>query len=189
MAPASLHSTASAARRSLGTTSSGDDHLPRARGRLALGAGVRTDWDTFVDLSQSSRPDDWRAALEFITGRPFDGLRSPDWVVLEGILATVEAGVVDLACRYAQHSLEHFDAPRAEWAARQGLRVSPYDERLYRVLLHASDVAGNPAGVESVMAELVHLVADAVEPFDAVHPETLALYRRLSRRSFASRGR
>jgi DNA-binding SARP family transcriptional activator len=189
MAPASLHSTASAARRSLGTTIAGDDHLPRARGRLALGAGVRTDWDTFVDLSQSSRPDDWRAALELITGRPFDGLRSPDWVVLEGILATVEAGVVDLACRYAQHSLEHFDAPKAEWAARQGLRVSPYDERLYRVLLHASDVAGNPAGVESVMSELVHLVADAVEPFDAVHPETLALYRRLSRRSFAARAR
>jgi hypothetical protein len=37
------------------------------------------------------------------------------------------------------------------------------------------------------MAELVHLVADDVEPFDAVHPETLALYRRLSRRSFVSR--
>ena len=52
--------------------------------------------------------------------------------------------------------------------------------------MNASDVAGNPAGVESTMAELVHLVADDVEPFDAVHPETLALYRKLSRRSFAS---
>ena len=37
MAPASLHSTASAARRSLGTSASGEDHLPRSRGRLALG--------------------------------------------------------------------------------------------------------------------------------------------------------
>jgi hypothetical protein len=103
--------------------------------------------------------------------------------VLEGILATVEAVIVDLACRYALHCLEQLDARNAEWAARQGLRVSPYDERLYRVLLKASDAAGNPAGVESIMAELVHLVADDVEPFDAVHPETLALYRRLSRRS------
>ncbi|HLN43608.1 MAG TPA: bacterial transcriptional activator domain-containing protein, partial [Acidimicrobiales bacterium] len=118
---------------------------------------------------------------------PFEGLRSPDWVVLEGILATVEAVIVDLACRFAEHCLEQFDARGAEWAARQGLRVSPYDERLYRVLLKASDAAGNPAGVESTMAELVHLVADDVEPFDAVHPETLALYRRLSRRSVPSR--
>jgi hypothetical protein len=187
MAPASLHSTASAARRSLGTTSSQEDHLPRSRGRLALGPGVRTDWDQFVDLSQSSLPRDWRKALSLIRGRPFDGIRSPDWVVLEGIVATVEAVVVDLACRFATHCLEVFDAPGAEWAARQALRVSPYDERLYRVLLKAADSAGNPAGVESIMAELTYLVADDVEPFDAVHPETLALYRSLSRRSVASR--
>jgi len=185
MAPASLHSTASSARRSLGTSASGQDLLPRARGRLALGPDVLTDWDVFVDLARSDRPDDWRDALKLITGRPFDGLRSPDWVVLEGVLATVEACVVDLACRYALHCLEILDIQRAEWAARQGLRVSPYDERLYRVLLRASDAAGNPAGVETIMAELVHLVADDVEPFDAVHPETLALYRKLSRRSFA----
>ncbi len=189
MAPASLHSTASAARRSLGTSASGEDHLPRSRGRLALGPAVRTDWDTFVDLSRSPVPDDWREALKLIVGRPFDGLRSPDWVVLEGIQATVEACIVDLTCRYAQHCLEVFDASGAEWAARQGLRVSAYDERLYRVLLQAADAAGNPAGVESTMAELVHLVADDVEPFDAVHPETMALYRRLSRRAFATRSR
>lgn len=189
MAPASLHSTASAARRSLGTATSGEDHLPRARGRLSLGPHVKTDWDRFVTLSRSPRPDDWRMALRLVSGRPFDGLRSPDWVVLEGILATVEAGIVDLACRYAQHCLAEVDAPGAEWSARQGLRVSPYDERLYRILMLAADVAGNPAGVESIMSELVQLVAEDVEPFDAVHPETLALYRRLSRRSFASRSR
>jgi DNA-binding SARP family transcriptional activator len=67
------------------------------------------------------------------------------------------------------------------------LKVSPYDERLYRVLMSAADAAGNPAGVESTFSELVHLVADEIEPFDAVHPETLALYRKLSRRSFVSR--
>jgi len=187
MAPASLHSTASAARRSLGTSASGDDHLPRSRGRLSLGPQVRTDWDRFVELSQSTLPEDWRQALRLIRGRPFDGIRSPDWVVLEGILASIEAVVVDVACRYAEYCLEAHEASRAEWAARQALRVSPYDERLYRVLLKASDAAGNPAGVESIMAELVHIVADDVEPFDSVHPETLALYRRLSRRSFASR--
>ena len=187
MAPASLHSTASAARRSLGTSTSGEDHLPRSRGRLVLGPYVRTDWDRFVELSQSTFPDDWREALHLVRGRPFDGLRSPDWIVLEGIQANIESVVVDLACRYSEHCLEARDASGAEWAARQALRVSAYDERLYRVLMKAAEAAGNPAGVESVMAELVHLVAEDVEPFDAVHPETLALYRKLSRRSFVSR--
>jgi len=187
MAPASLHSTASAARRSLGTAASGEDHLPRARGRLALGHDVRSDWDTFVAKSRSGAPSDWESALLLIRGRPFDGLRSPDWVLLEGILATIEAVVVDLASRYAEHCLGSFDPRGAEWAARQGLRVSPYDERLYRILMRSANAAGNPAGVEAIMAELVHLVADDIEPYDAVHPETLALYRSLSRRPLVSR--
>ncbi len=183
MAPATLHSTASAARRSLGVSASGDDHLPRAHGRLALGPGVRSDWDRFRELARSDRPEHWQRALELIRGRPFDELRAPDWVLLEGILASVEAAVVDVASRYAEHCLQRGDPGGAEWAARQGLRVSSYDERLYRVLLRTADAVGNPAGVESVMAELVHLVAEDVEPFDAVHPETLALYRELSRRT------
>ena len=182
MAPASLHSTASAARRCLGTSSSGIDHLPRSHGRLALHDSVGTDWEIFVALGRSANTDDWGAALDLVRGRPFEGLRSSDWALLEGIVATVEADVVDLAMRYAQVCLEAGASSDAERAARQALRVSPYDERLYRVLLRAADLAGNPAGVESVMAELVYLVADGVEPFDAVHPETLDLYRSLSRR-------
>jgi hypothetical protein len=50
------------------------------------------------------------------------------------------------------------------------------------MLMRAADLGGNPAGVESVMAELVKLVADDVEPFDSVHPSTIDLYRSLTRR-------
>jgi DNA-binding SARP family transcriptional activator len=184
MAPASLHSTASAARRSLGISNTGEDHLPRAHGRLSLGPSVQTDWDRFVASSESENPESWRSALDLIRGRPFEGLRSSDWVLLEGIGPNVEAIVVDLAQRYAENALSSGEPGEAEWAARQGLQVSAYDERLYRVLLRAANSAGNPAGVESIMAELVRLVADDVEPFDAVHPETLELYRSLSRRPF-----
>jgi DNA-binding SARP family transcriptional activator len=186
MAAASLHSTASAARRSLGVARSGEDHLPRAHGRLSLGAGVTSDWSRFVALSGRNEPESWQEALELIRGRPFDGLRAPDWVLLEGIAANVEAIVVDLASRYAEHCLAAGDPSGAEWSARQGLLVSAYDERLYRILLRAADAAGNPAGVESVMSELVRLVAEDVEPDDAVHPETLVVYRALSRRSAPS---
>jgi DNA-binding SARP family transcriptional activator len=182
MAPASLHSTASAARRSLGVSTKGEDHLPRAHGRLSLAPTVQSDWSRFVALSEREEPSSWQRALELIRGRPFEGLRAPDWVLLEGISANVEAVVVDLASRYAEYCLCADDPSGAEWSARQGLRVSAYDERLYRILLRAADRAGNPAGVESVMAELVRLVAEDVEPFDAVHPETLELYRSLSRR-------
>lgn len=182
MAPSSLHSTASAARRALGVDAEGNDHLPRAHGRLELAPSVTTDWDRFAALAGSDRPEDWRRALGLIRGRPFDGLRAADWTLLEGILPAMESVVVDTACRCARQLLRDGDPGGAEWVARQGLKVSAYDERLYRVLLEAADAAGNPAGVEAVMRELVQLVADGVEPYDAVHPETFELYRSLSRR-------
>lgn len=181
MAPASLHSTASAARRALGVSSSGADHLPRAHGRLSLGPSVTSDWAVVQSLATSEDPECWAEALRLVRGRPFETLRASDWAVLEGTVAAMESVIVDLASRLAQWCLEHRDPSGAEWAARRGLRVSPYDERLYRYLLRAADLSGNLAGVENVMQELVRLVADDVEPYDAVHRETWDLYRSLSR--------
>jgi hypothetical protein len=149
---------------------------------LALSDSVRTDWSRFVILADSGDIELWRAALELVRGRPFDGLRSSDWPILEGIGPAIEASVVDLSGRLAGAYLG-LDNPRgAEWSARKGLLVSPYDERLYRMLMRAADADGNPAGVESVMSELIRLVADDVEPFDSVHPSTMDLYRSLTRR-------
>jgi DNA-binding SARP family transcriptional activator len=181
-AESSLHSTASVARRALGRAPDGGDHLPRSHGRLQLAASVTTDWSRFVALAESDDPDHWRSAIGLVRGRPFDGLRAVDWPVLEGISPAIESGVVDVALRLAGALLEAGDPAGASWAARRGLLASPYDERLYRVLLTAADRSGHPAGVEAVMEELVRLVADGVDPFDAVHPETLDLYRSLSRR-------
>ncbi len=182
MAPSSLHSTASVARRALGRSRDGIDHLPRSHGRLALGPTVGTDWDRFVSLADSGRPARWRSALELVRGRPFEGLRSSDWPILEGIGPAIESSVVDLSGRLAGACLNAGDARGAEWSARKGLLVSPYDERLYRMLLRAADLGGNPAGVEAVMAELVRLVAEGVEPLESVHPSTLQLYRSLTRK-------
>jgi DNA-binding SARP family transcriptional activator len=182
MAPSSLHSTASVARRALGRSLGGIDHLPRAHGRLNLGPTVGTDWERFVTLADDGRPARWRLALELVRGRPFEGLRASDWPILEGIGPAIESSVVDLSGRLAGACLRAGDARGAEWSARKGLLVSPYDERLYRMLLRAADLAGNPAGVEAVMAELVRLVAEGVEPLESVHPSTLGLYRSLTRR-------
>jgi DNA-binding SARP family transcriptional activator len=189
MAPSSLHSTASVARRSLGQSADGIDHLPRSHGRLALSSSVGTDWDRFVALADSDRPERWRAALALVRGRPFEGLRSSDWPILEGIAPAMESAVVDLSGRLAGASLRQGDTQGAEWAARRGLVVSPYDERLYRMLMRAADLGGNPAGVDAVMSELLTQVADGIEPLDAVHPSTMDLYRQLSRRKRFSAGR
>jgi len=195
MAPATLHSTASAARRGLGRSSSGLDHLPRSHGRLQLAPTVTTDWRRFAALSVSGDPECRRQALDLVRGRPFAGLRNAEWTVFEGIAAEVEEQVAGLACRTAD---EHLDAGRprsATAAARRGLLVSPYDERLYRRLLICADREGHPAGVERVMAELLSQV-DEVLPrrpgaaFDlaAVHPRTASLYQTLSRRGRAEAG-
>jgi hypothetical protein len=147
-----------------------------------LSKTVGTDWDRFVSLADSGHMDSWRSALELVRGRPFEDLRSSDWAILEGIGPAIEAAVVDLSGRLAGACLRAGDPRGAEWAARKGLLASPYDERLYRMLLRAADAAGNPAGVESVMSELIKLVADDVEPLDSVHPSTMDLYRSLTRR-------
>ncbi len=182
MAPATVHSTASAARRALGRRRDGSDHLPRSHGALRLADSVRTDWAVLERAARASGPEAWREGLALVRGRPLEGLAALDWAVLEGVLPAIEATVVDLADRYGAWALAVGRPQEAEWAARQGLRACPYDERLYRLLLRAADQQGNPAGVEAVMAELVRLVADGVEPVDAVHPETWALYQQLSRR-------
>jgi len=183
MAPSSLHSTASVARRSIGRARDGADHLPRSHGRLQLASTVGTDWDRFLVLAASEDPDRWHDALSMVRGRPFEGSRSTDWSILDGTAPAIESAVVDLSGRLAGARLRVGDARGAEWSARRGLLVSPYDERLYRMLLRAADAAGNPEGVETVMAELVRVVADEIEPIESVHPSTLALYRSLSRRT------
>lgn len=200
LADPTRHSTASAARRALGRSAGGYDHLPRAHGVLRLCQTVGTDWDRFERLANEPDPASWSAALSLVRGRPFDGLRSPDWTVLEGVVARVEDGVVQTALRLAGHCLEAGDGHAAELALRRALLASPYDERLYRRLLEAADRQGNPAGVESAMAELVRLVGGDVpagmapnraaersdladpDPTIWVHPETAAVYRSLTRR-------
>jgi DNA-binding SARP family transcriptional activator len=192
VAPSTLHSTVSSARRSIGLAPDGRDILRREQGKLHLGPDVATDWHQFCELARAPDPPSWRRALTLVRGRPFEGLRRPDWTVLEGISATVEETVVLLALQVAEHELSLGDGRRATAAARRGLLASPYDERLYRTLLRSADQQGNPAGVESAMAELVSLLGGGRPPGQSrrsglcpegyVHPATAELYRALSRR-------
>lgn len=200
VADATRHSTVSVARRALGTDSHGTDHLPRSNGRLALGPAVTSDWERFRALAATSGIEAtraWESALALVRGRPFDGLRAPDWAVLEGVQATIEDAVVEVALRLGRRRLEEGDGWAAERAVRRALMMCPYDERLYRMVMRAADRQGNPAGVERAMAELSSLVrsdapasprgraAQLTDVTRWVHPDTAALYHALSRRAGA----
>jgi DNA-binding SARP family transcriptional activator len=178
LAPSTLHSTASVARRALGRSADGADHLTRHRGRLYLGRTVGTDVDRFAAAAASSDPRRWKDALSLVRGRLFDGLALSDWTVLDGTAADLEAMVVRTALRAAEAALGLGSADEAEWLIRRGLRVSPYDERLYRCLLRATEAQGNRLGLRSAMAELLCLASDG--DGGTIHPRTVALYRELA---------
>lgn len=86
----------------------------------------------------------------------------------------------------ARWSIDRGEIERALWASSQGLRAAPGDEVLYRDRMQAHDHAGNLAGVESVMKELRGIVEDG-EPYDSIHPDTVAHYEELTRRVSRSR--
>ncbi len=189
MAIATIHSVSSEARRALGRSLLGIDHLPRSHGGLRLGATVGTDWSHFRELSRRDDPTSWRRALLLVRGRPFDGLRAPDWPVLDGLQAEIETSIADLAERAALAELGAGNGREAADLLRMALRGCA-DERLYRLLLRATDAIGDRLGLEGVMEELARRsgCGDAgpmrrceEERYrGAVHRQTLELYRELS---------
>jgi DNA-binding SARP family transcriptional activator len=202
IAASTLHSTASVARRALGRSANGSEHLPRGGRRLRLADTVGTDVEQFVRAAADPGPAGWKNALALVRGRPFDGLQLGDWAVLDGTQAQLESMVVDTALKAAEHFLARGSGEEAAWVIRRGLLANPYDERLYRGLLWATEIMGNRAGLRATMEELLCLATDgsgrAPGPgagtagyvgASSVHPETMALFWDLSRRKLpATRG-
>jgi DNA-binding SARP family transcriptional activator/nucleoid-associated protein YgaU len=183
-----LQNVVSEARSALGTSREGDPLLPLPEvGSYHLSERVGTDHDVFRMLVQRAAdlPDEQvddvacilEDALKLVQGEPFVGVaRGFAWVTHQR--GALVAEVVDAAEELAEIRLAEGDWRAAEWAARQGLRAFPCDERLYRLLMRSAHAAGNIAAVQRVFDELCAVVADpdlGVEPEDTVHPETLLL--------------
>ncbi len=169
----------SEARRALGFATDGRPRL-RKRSSRHLIAEAETDWDRFRDLaSEGCGADSWRRALALVRGRPFDGLDRGEWAHLEGFSATMEASVVSVACRLGDHSIGRGRPDLAHWAGLQGLLVSPWDERLYRLLMRAADGLGNRGGIDAALRSLARALELEGDPLVGIHPETSALYRSL----------
>ena len=177
-APRTLWTLTWGARQALGNRPDGEPYLPRYE-RLSLDPAVTSDWRDFQALASSPDLGAWHRALGLVRGPPFAEADWP-WAVTEGLAAAMESEIVDLAAKVSEAACAREDLATAAWAAEQGLLASPYDERLYRLLMRIADRSGNPAGVKAVMARLSAVLAEEVEPADAVHPETWALYERLT---------
>jgi DNA-binding SARP family transcriptional activator/nucleoid-associated protein YgaU len=181
-----VYNTVSSARALLG------DGLfpPPAGGRYELSPAVVTDYGIFCELvADADETEDAEAAasllaeaLSLVRGEPFTGVgRSYAWVGPHR--GMIVAQVVDAAEELAEVRLAMGDWRSAEWAARQGLRAFPSDERMYRLLMRTARAAGNIPGVQRVFRELCDVLADpdvGVEPEDTVHPETVELLEELT---------
>lgn len=175
-----LSNRLSEARALLGDAPDGRPRLRKHNGRHLL-ADTTTDWDQFRELaSEGGGADSWRRALELVRGRPFQGLSRSEWVHLDGFATAIDAAVVGVACRLGEYSLARHRAEVAKWAAHQGLLASPWDERLYRLWMRAEDAGGSRAGVEAVLRALATALELEGDPLSLVHPETAALYARLT---------
>jgi DNA-binding SARP family transcriptional activator len=192
VAAATVHSTCSDARRALGLAPDGTAHLPRGV-NLRLCDSACTDVEQFATRAASDDPRRLREALRLVRGPLLAGLRHGDWAVFDGTRSRIESLVVSTALRGAEASIRRGDGGEAAWMVRQALRVSPYDERLYRALLQATAAQGNRVALRSTMAELLTLAGEVVRPpavpyerprgevspLSCLHPETAALYRGL----------
>jgi len=185
---ATFHTTISAARSGLGEAADGTLYLHNPhRSLYRLHPSIQLDWATFQTLVEQGRRAgaDGREllhqALELLRGPPLNSiaLRSYAWAVVHR--TEIETAVAEAAQDLGELYLDAGDPTNATWAARQGLLASPYDERLYRVLMRAAHSAGNPAGVDTILRELLHVLGaeDEDDPVDELHPLTVELYRQL----------
>jgi len=186
---AAFNQTVSFARTALGLGPDGQPHLLHVSDRLyRMGRYVRTDHAVLkaaLRLAKAKPSADSMArladALADVRGLPFEGERGGfEWAYSEGHVAAITAVISEGAHLFAGWSLDHEDPSAALSAANEGLRSVPADEVLYRDRMLAHDQAGDPAGVDADMDELCRVI-ETVEPYDSVHPETLALYEELSR--------
>ncbi len=189
VALATVHSTASDARRALGRASDGALAPPM---RFPSSGCIR-QWSPTSSVSSglaaSGDPKEALEAARLVRGPLFGGLRRGDWAILDGTYAHVERLVVHTVLQAAEALRRDGRAAEAEWIVRRGLLASPYDERLYRSLLLALAAQGDRTGMRAAMAQLLLVVRGSPATLrdwdgggtDAPHPRTTELYRELLR--------
>jgi DNA-binding SARP family transcriptional activator len=165
-------------RRRLGPASDGQECIIHAgSGRYLLHPDVSLDWAEFRELVDSGSTDELRVAVSLIGGQPFTG--SYFWWIDVPLIETVRADLVDAAETLAEFELAGGSARAAARAARAGLLAEPSAEQLWRMLMRAEHAAGSMAGVSEAWRRCLDAIEE-IAPGGEPHPDTAALYRRLS---------
>jgi DNA-binding SARP family transcriptional activator len=178
-------------RRRLGGPGGGGNYITyHGLARRYTLADVWLDWAAFTALAgrgrQAESRADLRAALDLVRGEPFDGVYF--WWLEQATLDAMRAQVTDTAELLARLELGAGDPSASARAARAGLTADPAFEPLWRALMAAEAAAGNTVGVHRAWRHLRAAIAD-ITPGGAPHPDTVALYRDLTRERAAGRGR
>lgn len=166
----------------LGTDSAGRPNLyADDSGRIRLGPEVRTDWMVFRDLVRRSHTD--AAVRAVLLERALSLVRGPllngrprgryAWLAADDLEYDVTAAVADAAHRLCEIRMADGAAEQAVAAVRAGLLLAADDEGLWRDLLRATHLAGDPARLRTVV-EALHRRA-AAQPGGGMAPETEAL--------------
>ncbi len=140
---------------------------------------------TKLRASSTAASDDAVAALgealQVVRGRPFTSAHGYAWANAYGFVAHAEAIVVDAAHLLAAILLDSGDAGAALDATAVGLRAAPANEILYRDRMLAHHQLGNISGVEGDLRDLCAAL-EVEDPCDELHPDTVSLHERLTRR-------
>lgn len=142
---------------------------------------ITLDWTRFQELAdrgakRNSTTDLWDA-LTLVRGPVLDGCYH--WWLETPVIENIRAEIVDAADLLAELELDAGRPDRSARAARQGLASDPYAEQLWRALMRAEYEAGNMSRVHEAWKACLKAVAEISADGDP-HPETAALYRRLT---------
>jgi DNA-binding SARP family transcriptional activator len=184
--PHTLQNTVTRARRALGRASDGTDFLPKVGGGVRnytlYQKGFGCDYWRFQALVRHARrqrrPEAviatlWRA-LDEVRGQPYEESSGFHWAQ-GGVRRSIAGEITDVAEWLAELCRANGDAQGARRAAQRGQLATPYagNERLGRCEMRAAELAGDRAEVRAIYRRLG---ADEEE----LHPETIALYERLT---------
>lgn len=169
------------ARAWLGTNPDGRPYLAlwtQERG-YRLEDDLPVDWTIFQTLTGDNLPaaptQDLLDALHLVYGKPLTGPR----IAETPAEAEMIAAIADVAHELADRALHAGDATQAAWAAGKGLDVEPVSEVLWRDLIRATHLGGDPERVREVIRRL----DDTMEGLGDLEPETETLIAAVTHRT------
>lgn len=165
------NSAVSRARSWLGEDPGGNPYLRRVEddGLYEL-AGLGTDWDHFTALVRpglaKAPVDDLMAALSLVRGVPFDRsrpgrytLRAARYAWAEFIAHEMTSSIADVAYAASSRATSAGRAQTGLEAARTGLKVAPWEERLWRCAIRATWAMSDVNGIGDIVNELEEQLA------------------------------